>query len=77
MHHLFLSGIAARDASVTDYTNADDTSIPTPPPPRTKASSTGDPVTMVPPVKSAEDAARAIVELRKEADLVTQVAQSG
>ena len=33
MHHLFLSGIAARDASVTDYTTADDTLTPAPPTP--------------------------------------------
>ena len=68
MHHLFLSGIAARDALVTDYTNANDTNVPTPPPPSTGASLAGGKVTFVPLVKSAEDAARAIVDLRKEAD---------
>ena len=68
MHHLFLSGIAARDASVTDCTNAKESNVHTPPPPSTGASLAAGNVTFVPPVKSAEDAARAIVDLRKEAD---------
>ena len=61
MHHLFLSGIAARDASVTDYTTADDTTVHAPPSPQA-------PFAVFPPVKSAEDAAMSVVALRKEAN---------
>ena len=68
MHHLFLSGIAARDASVTDYTTADDTTAPAPPSPHTHTSPAVAPIVVFPPVKSAEDAAMSVAALRKEAN---------
>ena len=68
MHHLFLSGIAARDASVTDYTTADDTSAPAPPTPHAPTPPAVAPLVVFPPVKSAEDVAMSVTALRKEAE---------
>ena len=68
MHHLFLSGIAARDASVTDYTTADDTLTPAPPTPHVPTPPAVAPLVVYPPVKSAEDVAMSVTALRKEAN---------